>query len=282
MARGVDHLVLPVPSLDIARARYEALGFSVNKDGVHPFGTANCCIFIENGVYLEPLAIHDKAMVLEKQMVNSFVALDQRFRHAKGDNGLSALSLQTSNAQDDHVSFAGAYDSGPSPLKFSRKALNPDGSEDTLSVDGAFCMHPDFPALNLFTCEWQGDPRVVARIKNAPTHANTVTATIGVDLEAGDMEAALAYLSHGFGEPFQPIGEGRYQLQTHNCLVTLARGDDTLCARAITFQVASMDAIVQCLRNSSIDFEQTDEYVSVTSAPGQGVTMRFTQRTSLS
>ncbi|MEP6444347.1 MAG: VOC family protein, partial [Hyphomicrobiales bacterium] len=62
MIRGLDHLVLPVSSLDIARQRYEALGFSVNKDGIHPFGTSNCCVFIENGVYLEPVAVYDEAL----------------------------------------------------------------------------------------------------------------------------------------------------------------------------------------------------------------------------
>ena len=34
------------PSLGVARARLTALGFTVAPDGVHPFGTANCCVYL--------------------------------------------------------------------------------------------------------------------------------------------------------------------------------------------------------------------------------------------
>ena len=56
-ARILDHAVLPVESLEVARARFSALGFTVAPDGVHPFGTENACIYLADGTFLEPLGI---------------------------------------------------------------------------------------------------------------------------------------------------------------------------------------------------------------------------------
>ena len=282
MARGVDHLVLPVPSLDVARKRYEALGFTVNKNGIHPFGTANCCVFIENGVYLEPLAVHDEAVFAGKISQNSFVGLDSKYRDLMGDNGLSAISLQTNDADADIKHFAGPYESGPSSLKFSRKAINPDGTEDTLSVDGAFCLNPASPALSLFTCHWQGDPAVISKIKTAPKHANTVVGTIGVDLATNDLPNALTYLNHGFGADFTLQDDGSYAFAAPNCHITLGKGDQPLHATGVTFSATSLGAAASCLEKSKIAYDSSDDTIEVVAALGQGVTMKFTERASLS
>lgn len=281
MVRGVDHLVLPVPSLTVARQRYEALGFTVNKDGIHPFGTSNCCVFIENGVYLEPLAVHDEAVIAEKITQNSFVMLDTKFRSIMGNDGLSALALQTSDAEADKRNFAGDYDSGPSPLKFSRKAIHPDGSEDTLSVDGAFCLNSSSPALSLFTCEWQGDQSVISKIKTAPAHENTVLATIGVDLISNDLPNALAYLNHGFSGEFEAAANGGYALKAPNCHLTLKQGDKPLQASCVTFHAASLEAVAKCLEKAAIAFDSNADTITVAPEMGQGVTMKFTEKTSL-
>ena len=45
--------------LGVARTRLTALGFTVAPNGVHPFGTANCCVYLSDGTFLEPLAIDD-------------------------------------------------------------------------------------------------------------------------------------------------------------------------------------------------------------------------------
>ncbi|MEP1441804.1 MAG: VOC family protein [Hyphomicrobiales bacterium] len=281
MARGVDHLVLPVPSLDVARQRYEALGFTVNKDGIHPFGTSNCCVFIENGVYLEPLAVHDEAVIAEKISQNSFVGLDSKYRALIGDNGLSAISIQSNDAEADIKHFTGPYENGPSTLKFSRKAIHPDGTEDTLSVDGAFCLNPDFPALSLFTCQWQGDPSVISKIKTAPKHANTVVATIGVELSSNDMPNALAYLGHAFGADFTRQDDDSYDFAAPNCHIKLIKGDQPLHAVAVTFSVTSLEAVGTCLEKSKIAYDSSGDTIKVAAALGQGVTMQFTERTSL-
>ena len=282
MVRGLDHLVLPASSLTIARQRLEALGFTVNKDGIHPFGTSNCCVFIENGVYLEPLAVHDEALVAEHAKKNSFVMLDANFRANIGNDGLAALSLQTNDSQGDRENFTPPYEIGAGHFEFSRKAIHPDGSEDTLSVALTFCMNPSTPNFCLFTCEWRGDPAVVAKIKTAPAHANTVIGTIGVDLVSNDIEDTLAYLNHGFGAKFESVGKDRHALTTPNGRITLQQGDKPLQASSVTFSATSLQAAANCLEKAGIAYDSKEGTISVAPAQGQGVTMKFTEKTKLS
>lgn len=282
MVRGLDHLVLPVTSLALARQRLEALGFSVNKDGIHPFGTSNCCVFVENGVYLEPLAIHDEALAAEHAKKNSFVMLDAQFRTNIGNDGLAALSLQTNDSQADREHFTPPYEIGAGHFDFSRKAIHPDGSEDILSVSLTFCMNPSFPNFGLFTCDWRGDPTVVAKIKTAPAHANTVVGTIGVDLVSNEIENALAYLNHGFGAEFESTGKDRYTLTMPNNHITLQKGDEPLHASSVTFSANSLDAVANCLEKAAISFDSDGEMIEVAPAQGQGVIMKFTEKTKLS
>ena len=67
LGRALDHLVLPVPSLELARAHLDALGFTIAPQGTHPFGTINACVFFADGTFLEPLAVGDPVTVAPAQ-----------------------------------------------------------------------------------------------------------------------------------------------------------------------------------------------------------------------
>ena len=85
--RHLDHLVLPVPDLDISRKRYSLLGFHVAPDGRHKFGSENACIFFENGTFLEPLAIgHRETVEAAIDKGNTFLRRDFGYRFRNGDN----------------------------------------------------------------------------------------------------------------------------------------------------------------------------------------------------
>ena len=53
---GLDHLVLAVADLDQARARYQAMGFTMTPKAQHPFGTGNSNIQLQ-GCFLEVLTV---------------------------------------------------------------------------------------------------------------------------------------------------------------------------------------------------------------------------------
>ncbi len=57
MPHPLDHLVLPVTDIELARERLGRLGFTVAAEGRHPFGTENACVFFADKTYLEPLGI---------------------------------------------------------------------------------------------------------------------------------------------------------------------------------------------------------------------------------
>src|SRR5262245_28456968 len=132
--RPLDHLVLPVVDLATARARLTALGFSVAPDGVHPFGTANCCVYLADGTFLEPLAVAapDGAAAASRSG-NVFTARDADYRRSRGDDGFSAIVVGTGNAVTDHRLFTDARLSAGPILDFSRSFVDAAGKRDTAS-----------------------------------------------------------------------------------------------------------------------------------------------------
>ena len=91
LPRQLDHLVLPVFDIDVARQRYSDLGFNVAPDGRHPFGTENCCIFFADGTFLEPLGVaHRETCEARAQKGHTFVANDQTFRFRRGGRFFSS------------------------------------------------------------------------------------------------------------------------------------------------------------------------------------------------
>ena len=153
-ARNIDHLVLPVTSLELARERLGRMGFTVAPDAVHPFGTENACVFFENGTYLEPLAIHKREICEAAALKgNVFVARDQAFRFRRGNEGFSALVLATADADEDHKLFSGLGISGGKKLEFSRVFESAGGNKTTASFKLAFADDLRSPDSFVCTCE---------------------------------------------------------------------------------------------------------------------------------
>ena len=84
--RFLDHVVLPVPDLDIARDRLANLGFQVAPDARHSFGSENACVFFENGTFIEPLAIGQRETVeAHIKKGNNFLRRDAAYRFRRGE-----------------------------------------------------------------------------------------------------------------------------------------------------------------------------------------------------
>ena len=53
--------------------------------GIHPFGTANCCVYLADGTFLEPLAVDDAAQASASAGAgNVFTARDAVYRRDIG------------------------------------------------------------------------------------------------------------------------------------------------------------------------------------------------------
>ena len=117
--RQIDHLVLPVTELSVACARLSELGCTVADDARHPFGTENCCVFLADGSYLEPLGIANREECeAAARDGNVFVARDQAFRFRRGPDGFSAIAMATGDAWADDQRFSAAGLSAGSVLEF--------------------------------------------------------------------------------------------------------------------------------------------------------------------
>lgn len=173
-ARMLDHLVLPVGDLAVARQRLETLGFTVAADALHPFGTENACIFLADKTYLEPLGIANREECEAAALAgNVFVARDQAYRFRRGQDGFSAVVLSSDDAAAVHARLRKAGLSAGEMLEFSRPMTLPDGSQATGSFRLAFAADLRSPDFFFFTCQ---------RVTPLPsdrsaleTHANSVT-----------------------------------------------------------------------------------------------------------
>ena len=286
--RGLDHLVLPVPSLQAARERLTALGFTVAPDARHPFGTENACVFFADDTYLEPLAIASREECeASARAGNMFVARDQAFRFRNGAEGLSAIVVKTDDAEADHGRFVAEGFSGGPMLPFERMFKMADGSEVMGGFKLAFAADLRAPDFFLFACErvnpLPADRGALARHENGALGLSTVV--LGED-NPSDFQYLLeevfeqrAVEAHSFGlslrsanvsiDVLTPAGlSGYFGLDTEDC----GRG---LKGRLIVVKVADIGVTERLLAAKGIAFSRRGARLVVPHEAGQGVPFAF-------
>lgn len=274
-ARSLDHLVLPVPSLDLARARLSALGFTCAPDGIHPFGTVNACVYFADGTFLEPLAIGDADTAARTARDgNAFTAGDARFRARVGDNGFSALVLGSEDADADDKSFRAAGFGGGGRLDFSRGFRTPDGAEGEASFRLAFAAPQPDNAAFFFTCQRVNVPSVDRSALES--HVNGVTGIRAVELRTSEPAVYRAFLEAFTGAA--AAGEGRgIRAGLPNAVIAIDADADTagLACHAIRFACRDLSLLRTRLEEAGIACASAGKTLSVAPAPGQGATFIF-------
>jgi Glyoxalase-like domain len=286
-ARPLDHLVLPAASLAVARARLTALGFTVAPDGRHPFGTANCCVYLSDGTFLEPLAVDDAAEASASARAgNVFTARDAAYRHNVGDDGFSALVLASGDAGADHAAFVEAGLSAGSILEFSRPLLDAAGTSDTASFRLAFAADPHAADIFLFTCQRRNTPKVDrSALKN---HANGAARIARITIAANRPSDVAGLLTTGAGAAKTIAGESRVEIDLPNAAIvamTPAAVEAELGVAAgavssprlvaIQFGVADLSAAETCFKSAGISYVRRDGRLVVPPAAGQGAAFAF-------
>ncbi|MDR9774586.1 VOC family protein [Rhizobium hidalgonense] len=284
----LDHVVLPVVNIDLARERLGKLGFTVAADARHPFGTENACVFLADKTYLEPLGI---ASVEENEASarqgNVFTARNRAFRFRCGEEGLSAVVFGTADAGHDHKSFADGGSSAGEMLQFSRPMKMPDGSKSVGSFKLAFAGDLRAPDFFLFTCQ---------RINPLPadrgaleTHANGATGIAEIALCAPDPAAFAAFVGlaaaqsavekTGFGVNIA-ASNVKISLMTPEGLeayfeIAVSSADRGLRGRAILFAVADLAVTEAHLAANGVTYTRKNNRILVKPAPGQGTLFAF-------
>ena len=151
--RLLDHLVLPVTTLTLARSRLTTLGFNVAPDARHPFGTGNCCVFFQNRTYLEPVTIVDRgAADLAAAEGVVFVRRVKRFTERQGE-GFAMVALKSADAEADCADFQRLGLAGGPIQRFARMASLPDGSQKEVGFASAFADQPVAPDATFFAIQ---------------------------------------------------------------------------------------------------------------------------------
>lgn len=277
----LDHLVLPTISLDVARTRLTSLGFVVAPNGVHPFGTENCCVFLADGSYLEPLAVGDtQAAARATAQGNVFVARDRLYRDRSGEDGFSAVALGTGDAEADHTRYVEAGVSAGDILNFSRTFVDTSGKSDMASFKLAFASGSEAADAFLFACERVNAPKIDRTALQA--HANGATGIVEVVAVSDSPAEQARLISTATGA----AGENTFDLQSATLTVltpaefetrfgVLAGAPSKLRFAAIVFSVRNAGIAAKLLAANGIAHDIRGSDIVVQPAPGQGAAFIF-------
>jgi len=173
--RAIDHLVLPVTTLASGRSRLTGLGFTVAPDARHPFGTGNCCVFLADRTYLEPITILDRDAADQAAAEGLFfVRRLKRYTERRGE-GFAMLALQSADIEADHAAFEQMGVSAGPPFRFTRPAVLPDGAEREIGVALAYAEDRAAPDATLFACQ-----RIAADVLFQPAFLEHPNGAVGL------------------------------------------------------------------------------------------------------
>lgn len=281
--RPLDHLVLPTASLEVARARLGSLGFIVAPTGLHPFGTENCCVFLADGTYLEPLAVGSEQIAGNAiAKGNVFVARDRIYRDKCGNEGFSAVALGTRNADQDHARYVEADLSAGDMLSFSRAFTDATGKSDTASFKLAFASGSGATDAFLFACERINAPKGDRTALQAHANGATGTAEVVAVSDVPSEQHRLISIAAGIGEGDSDVFELPNATLTVLDPAAIAErfgmpvgAPSKFRFAGIVFSVQRADVVARLLVANSIEHDIRGNDIVVRPAPGQGAAFIF-------
>jgi hypothetical protein len=287
--RPLDHLVMPVTDIRVARERLTALGFTVAADARHPFGTENACVFFGDKSYLEPLGIaSEEECATTAKAGNQFTARNNAFRFRHGPEGLSAIVMGSSDADGDHAGFRAEGISGGDMLQFSRVMKLPDGSEITPTFKLTFAADLRAPDFHGITCQRINVPPVDRSALEK--HANGVSGIKTVVLTEPNPQDFGTFLRQVVGQPELSGSNAGISIQSANTdisvlnvegvhdypelIVSAERG---LRGALVVFKVTDLTATETLLASNGVTFNRHHTVLVVPHQPGQGVPLAFSE-----
>ena len=284
---GIDHLVLCVNDLDAARARYQALGFTMVPKAQHPFGTGNSNIQLQ-GSFLEILCVMESGDIVEHAKDSfSFSAFNRDFLAQR--EGFSMLVMESEDAAADQVQFSAHNLETFAPGGFSRQAQLPDGSSVTVGFSLTFTVDRGMPDAGFFTCQ-QHAPEHFWK-PEYQTHANTAQAVSEVAIVSDHPLSHSGFLRGFTGANDVIAGDDQLVVETPRGVIrvlTPALFEERYCSPApdlsngarlggYTITVKDIAVLEACLNHSEVSFERDEGRLAIGSPQLFGVAASFEQ-----
>ena len=273
---GIDHTLIGVRDLEVARATWQRLGFTVSPRGRHiGWGTANYCIMLAQG-YIELLGIVDPS-----QFTNN---LDHFLERREG---LLGLAFGSDDCAETHrrLAAAGLHPDGPKDLK--RRLELPEG-ETLPAFELVFLPPAETPGLQAFICRHL-TPEVVRRPAWL-AHANGATRLAGVTVVVDRPgEIVLGYASL-FGPEALWITDGAAEVETGQGRIRFVSSEGlmqyypearpavdlpTPWMAAMTIEVADIDHAAECLRQRGVQAFRSANGLVVRPEAATGTVLEF-------
>jgi hypothetical protein len=280
---GIDHPIIAVRDMELARATYERLGFTVTPRGRHQeWGTGNWCIMFETD-YLELRGIIDP-----KNPHNLARILAVR-------EGLMGIALGTSDAEASYASLA-ERGMSPQPVKHLTRHFELPGKAVELRFALCFLDQIETPGLmSVVLC--QHLTRELLRCPEWLQHANGARSMRRVIVVVGDLAAATDSHAKLFGERTMKRHAGRtiiglggsqtIELITHDAARAHWAGDDPSFGNAddyllsLVIDVENVKQTARYLSDRGVDFQPSPSgSLCVQPHDACGVPIEFTDPTS--
>lgn len=275
---GIDHCILLVRSLDLARAQFERLGFTVSPRGLHPpdHGTGNHTIMLEHE-YLELLG------------VVAPTPSNEHWRQAlAAREGMSGLALQTPSADAAAAEMRSDGVDLSDPADFSRPVVLPDGGKSHAAFRTTQFPKGIAPGFHLFCCEHL--TRQTTWLPELLTHANSAYALDHVVASSDDPlrdAAAVGRLfsaepvAHPDGSYGVDTGNSTIRFQTPSMLAARYQGADLAGLNssglvALALKARSTERVASALACSGIAHARTRSGITVAPRDACGVLLVFT------
>jgi hypothetical protein len=285
MPGGPDHIVHVARDLDALSDTYARAGFTVGVRNMHPFGTHNRIIQLDD-FYFELLTIAEpKRIQPHGPNAFSFGAYNRDFLEAH--EGLSMLLLKSSDAAADARAFDAAGIGGFKTFDFAREGKRPDGSVVKLSFSLAFAQDRASPEVRFAVCQhhypenfWNPEFQ---------RHANGAKRLLGVILVADRPADHAAVVRALAGGAAPKSGADGISVPTPNGEITVttpaafrarfgvapAIVGEGMALNALRMGVADLDATSAVLQRGSVAVDRHDGCIVVPAAAASGATLVF-------
>jgi hypothetical protein len=219
---GIDHPLIAVHDMALARSRFASIGFNMTPVGKHPWGTSTS-LAIFNDCLLEVVSIYD-ASLIDVKPAGDFKFGRHVYQHLNEREGVALTALHSTDSSQDAHSAQTAGWSLSGHVEFGREVVLPDGNSDITKTSLALLPNSIFPRLSFFLC--QQHRRDLVEVSEWMNHENGAYGINGITIKTSndDHKALLLHLEAIFGQATP--GPHGFTVQTPNGYIKILRDSE--------------------------------------------------------